>query len=199
VRLLHPTTEDEMIALFLRTEITSQRFDAEIVALLERGSIDRRIIENPDTANTEENRIRCRLLGDFRGYGQNRALFEDFPETVEWHWVALNRDEVARIRYINYSYWNELSGGSRLPKDAALAIRAGREIYRQSNAGFLKMAEALRNGAELPPLILVGASLNSEWTVLEGHARLTAYALEPDCIPEPMEVLIGFAPEFAAW
>jgi hypothetical protein len=35
--------------------------------------------------------------------------------------------------------------------------------------------------------------------VLEGHARLTAYALRPEALPAELEVLLGRSPGIAEW
>lgn len=197
--LLHPITEDEMIAVFLQAEIFSERFGQALAEVLEKQEQDPALVMTPDLTNEAENAARRRLLGDFRGYRQNRDLFEDFPEDIEWHRALLEREEVAQVKYIDYSYWNEISGSSRLPADAVHAIRAGREIYGQSTEGFLRLAHALETGARFPELILVGTAPEADLIVLEGHVRLTAYLLAPDFIPNPLQVIVGFAPEFAAW
>ena len=192
MRLLQPITENDMIAVFLRTEIASQRFGGDIAALLARDGVGREIVDAPDITRAEDNAYRRRLLGGYRAY-----VVDGLPPGASWHRALLSREEVAQVRYIDYSYWNEISGGSRLPADAAPVIRAGREIYGQSTAGFLYLAQALRGGARFPELIVVGAAPGARLTLLEGHARLTAYALAPECLPEELEVIAGFAPEFS--
>jgi hypothetical protein len=52
-----------------------------------------------------------------------------FPPTVRWVWAWLTAVELAQVRYIEYSYWNEISGGTRLAADAAKSIRAGVRPY----------------------------------------------------------------------
>jgi hypothetical protein len=188
-----------MAAVFLKAEIASKRFGQEIMTLLRCDGMSRRVLDAPDISNTAENAYRRQFLGVFRGYRQKRALFEDFPEEVAWYRAALSGEEVTRVKYVNYSYWNEISGGSRLPIEAVKAIQAGCEIYGQRNDNFLEAAQALRKGVRFPELILIGASLNAELIVLEGHVRLTAYLLAPECLPNPLEVIIGFAPAFARW
>ena len=192
MRLLQSTTQDDMIAVFLKTEIASERFREKIVALLDRDGKDHSVVETPNINNRDENAYRRQLLGNYRAY-----VLEELPADVSWYRALLSRHEVAQVRYIDYSYWNEISGGSRLPIDATKAIRAGRQIYGQSTEGFLRMAQALREGARFPELIVVGASPNAELTLLEGHVRLTAYMLAPDCLPDALEVIAGFSPEFA--
>lgn len=191
MRLLRASSFEDMIALYLRAELTG-RFGGEIKALLERESANRSVIESPDTANAADNTLRRRILAGYRAY-----VFDDLPEQVQWYRAELTREDVAKVRYIDYSYWNELSRHTRLPSVAVEAIRSGKEVFGVSNEGFLQAAQALRAGARFPELILVGESPDSPLTVLEGHVRLTAYLLAPEHLPEALPVLIGFAPECA--
>ena len=199
MRYIESITEHDMVAVFLKTEIHSDRYDKEIFALLERDGVSRKIVDEPDTSNPEENDYRIQLLGDFRGYKQNRGLFERFPDGVSWNRVALSKDELARVKYIDYSYWNELSGGSRLPVDAAKNIRAGIEVFGESTQWGLEIAQMLEAGAVFPELIVVGCSPESGLVVLEGHVRLTVYFLAPEHIPEELNVIVGFSPNMGDW
>lgn len=181
-----------MVAVFLQAEIASVRFGKKIASQLERDRKERSIVERPDITNVTNNVYRRRLLATYRAY-----VFEELPAHTSWFRALLNGDEVTKIRYIDYDYWNELSGNSRLPLVAIEAIRAGREIYGESSQRFLEVAHALRSGAHFPALIIVGTSPDAELTVYEGHLRLTAYMLAPECIPAELEVIAGFAPECA--
>jgi len=192
MQLIRPTTEADMVAVFLKAEIESERFGSLVRELLERQGKNRTIVDAPDIGHCDEDRYRRDLLSAYRAH-----VFEELPPHIVWYRALLNRDEVAKVRYTDYSYWNELSGYSRLPSVAAAAIRAGREIYGETNEGFLRAAQALREGAVFPELILVGVSSTDQLTVFEGHGRLTAYMLAPECLPEALEVIVGFAPECA--
>ncbi len=130
---------------------------------------------------------------------RNGGVFENFPKDVAWARFALSSRELMQVRYVNYSYWNELSGSSRLPSDAAIRIRKGAMTFGMSTHYFLEMAEALNNGARYPELILVGAEAHSALVVLEGHARLTAYALMPDLIPRDLTAIVGSSAAMSAW
>ncbi len=199
MRLLSAISEDEMIAHFLGTEINSNRFGKQILALLDRDGRDRTVVDAPDLNSWQENAYRLGLLGDFRGYRRNMGLFNGFPNEVAWHWAALTPDELLQVRYIDYSYWNELSRGTRLPTVAAQTIRAGTVIYGQSTQGYLTLAEELCRGGQFPALILTGVSPVEPLVVMEGHVRLTTYALVPECLPETMEAIVGFSPDFPQW
>lgn len=100
------------------------------------------------------------------------------------------------MRYIDYSYWNELSGGSRLPVDAAGRIREGVRVFGISNQRFLDAADAVARGERFPPLILAGPHYD-DLVCLEGHLRLTGYALAG--FPVEVECLIGTAPTMGRW
>ena len=199
MRYIAGITEHDMVAVFLKTEICSDRYDKEILALLETDGVGRKIVDEPDTANPEENDYRMQLLGQFKGYKQDTGLFDCFPDDVSWHRVALSREELARVRYIDYSYWNVLSGGSRLPTDAAKNICAGIEVFGESTQWGLEMAQALEDEAVFPELILVGCSPESGLVVLEGHVRLTAYILALEHIPAELTVIVGFSPNMGDW
>jgi hypothetical protein len=191
---LHAIAEDEMVAVFLRTELASARFRPTLLELLHRDGRDPRLVEHPDLANADENAYRRRLLGVHRGYQRNADVFTDMPAGVRWYRARITPDELARVRYLNDDYWIELSGGSRLATDAATRIRQGIEAFRVGNGGFWFLADALAAGAVFPELILVGAEEQGPLLVLEGHARLTAYALRPEWVPPLLPVLVGYAP-----
>ena len=125
MRRLRPSSEAEMVALFLRTELPAARFRENLQALLERAGLPECIITDPDLDDDAENQLRLRLLTQHREYGTRTGLFDGFPNDVRWQWMAITPAELARVGYIDYDYWVELSGGTRLAVDAAPRIRAG--------------------------------------------------------------------------
>ena len=191
MQLVKATSFDEVISVYLKTEL-SGRFSSEIVTLLEQLTANRTIVDEPDVSSITENNIRRRILVGYRAY-----VFDELPEHVQWHHAFLTRDEVAKVRYIDYSYWNELSAYTRLPSVAAETIRSGRTVFGASNDAFLEVALALKAGAQFPELIVVAESPTAALTVYEGHLRLTAYMLASESLPDELPVLIGFAPECA--
>lgn len=199
MRHLGKLSEAEMVAAFLRGEIVSDRFGAKILELLQRDGRNRTVVESPDLTNAADNAYRRQLLGDFRGYGQNRDHFENFPSDVTWHRYALSREELGRVRYIDYSYWNELSGGSRLPADAARNVRGGKVVFGQTSERYWNMVRALERGVKFPEPIFVGTIPESPLVILEGHMRLTAYFLSPEHLPDELAAIVGFSPAIAKW
>lgn len=185
-----------MIACFLLGEISSERFDAPLrAALLARGRPET-LVTDPDLADEDANQARRDLLAATRGYGEDRELFEHFPADVRWIRALLTAAELARVRYVEYSYWNELSGGSRRATDAAERINAGVRPWGVSNRRFQDAARALAQGERFPPLILVGRHCD-DLACLEGNLRLTAHALAG--FPTEAECLIGTSPTMGGW
>lgn len=96
------------------------------------------------------------MLGEYRGYGRDQDVFRYVPSDVRWFRAQVTKADLAQVRYIDYDYGTELSGGSRLAEDAAKRIEQGIEVFRVSNGGFWYMANALKAGASFPELIMVG-------------------------------------------
>lgn len=185
-----------MVASFLQGEMSSERFGLALREALRAGGQPECLLAHPDLSDRRANQVRRALLASARGYGEDRELFEHFPLDARWVWARLSASELARVRYIEYSYWNELSGGSRLPADAARRIDAGVRPWGVSNERFRRAAAALRRGERFPPFILAGRRYE-ELVCLEGNLRLTAHALAG--FPIETECLVGTAPDMQRW
>jgi hypothetical protein len=102
------------------------------------------------------------------------------------------------IRYIDDGYWVELSGGTRLATETARRIRTG-EAEPEHARTFLRIAAALDRGTAFHEMIVVTSGGDAPLVALEGHLRLTVYALRPEQIPEPLAVIVGTSPHMAEW
>ncbi|MRH87907.1 hypothetical protein GFY24_10690 [Nocardia sp. SYP-A9097] len=196
MRVMGASSEAEMVACFLLGELSSERFGDAIRSGLVADGLPESLLTHPDLGDAEANAARRALLAATRGYGENRDLFEGFPADVAWTWAEITAAEIATVRYVDYSYWVELSGGSRLPTDAARRIRAGKHAFDVPNEPFVTTARAIAASGRFPPLILVGVR-HDELVCLEGHLRLTAYALAG--FAAGVECLVGTAPDMARW
>ena len=185
-----------MIAVFLLGELASERWGAGIRAALAAAGQPELLITAANLGDPDQNHARRELLATARGYGENRDVFENFPPRVRWVRATLTPGELARVRYIEYSYWNELSGGTRLAADAAQQIRRGVTVFGVSNQRFVRATQAVERGEVFPPLILAGRR-RDDLICLEGHLRLTAYALAG--FPRAVDCLIGTAPAMDRW
>jgi hypothetical protein len=195
--VLGPATEAEMIACFLSAELTSDRFGPQIRSALAAIGHPESLLTHPDLSNADQNAARRALLAETRGYGENRELFDEtFPTKVTWTRAVLTPAELAAVRYMDYSYWIELSGGTRLPADAAKRIKAGHRAYGIPNDRAIAAGQDAQAAVRFPPLILVGVT-HGNLVCLEGHLRLTAYALAG--FPSPVECLLGTSPDMTLW
>ncbi|WP_127590610.1 hypothetical protein [Paenibacillus lautus] len=197
MKIVSQVQEDEVIAEFLIAEVNSDRFKEGILNAL--GDHDLNLLIKPNLNDQAENQIRRDILGQTRGFGRNTDLFENFPKEVKWYKAFFEKQDLNEVMYINYSYWNELSSNTRLPLQASKNIMNQIEVFGISNQGFLDINLALKNGKVFPRLIFVSMNENSRVVVLEGHARLTAYYLDNDYIPDELEVIIGFSDKFSEW
>ncbi|GAB2662374.1 hypothetical protein [Kribbella swartbergensis] len=189
-----------MVATFLRAELRSGRFGPTLERTLARRGLSRTLLTNANLSDPEENEQRRQVLGEFRGYRQDRELFTGFPYELGWQQVALSPSELLRVRYIDYSYWTALTGGTRRPTDAARCIRRGGLVFGHMPTGhFLAVADSLRQGANWEPIICVRAGDHHPIVVLEGHTRLTAMALASDCLPDEVPVLLGTSRAIPDW
>jgi hypothetical protein len=166
-------------------------------ALLARDGREPNVLRYPDLSADDENVYRRRLLDEHRAYERREGLFLDFPREIEWFRASLDREELLDILYINWDWWLRISAGSRRPRDAARRIRAG-EVAGVTAEEHEPVAAALRSGAQ-PELIAVTTPAQSPLVLVEGHVRLTAYALFPEDVPQEMEIFLGISDAASAW
>ena len=191
MRLLETISVDAMVAHFLKTEIHSVRFRSALLSLLARDGKDESIVDNPNLLDSAENAYRAALLGEFRGYGRDADVFQDFPDDMVWYRATLDRADRERVLYIDdEEFWNDFSGGSRLVRDAVQRIYAG-EVPDEEAGWFWPIADALAQGQTFPELILVYNPTTEELVLLEGHVRMTGFLLRPENLPSELPVLLG--------
>jgi hypothetical protein len=179
-----------MIAVFLRGELESGRYGPR---LREEVGRDTRILTEPDLGSDDENRYRRRLLDGYRAYDRREGLFFGFPRDVGWYRARATRDEVLEILYIDWDWWLTLSGGTRRPRDAAARIRAG-EIPGQTPEEDEPLLAAVDK-----PLIAAATPSLDKVVLVEGHVRLTAFALFPERLPAQLELVVGVSDEMPSW
>lgn len=199
MKILNNIKEEEMIVVFLQAELCSIRFKESVLRALAELGADEAVITNPDLNDEDQNEIRQKLLALHRGYGRNDLLFEGFPNDVEWMKIELTPDELLAVKYMNYSYWNELSNGTRDVEEAVENIRINKIPYGKSRDKYLEAAESLQNGQKFPEIIIVGEEPSGPFVVLEGHLRLTAYGMVPEKIQNPTIAILGISPDMNLW
>lgn len=133
-------------------------------------------MRSPDLASEAENRARAQALSAARGW-PDTEVFEGFPAKVAWYYGVLSPDDLERVRFIDYSYWNDLSGGSRRPIDVLPTLRAGklpRWLTELGTSWCFEFADDLATASVVDDLIVMAPPDLSDLVLLEGHARLTA-------------------------
>ena len=184
-----------MIAVFLKAEIDSERWGNRLLELLDRDRRDEAILRRPNPNHADENGYRRALLDKTRGYEQRIGLFAGFPRDVDWRRASLERNEVLDIRFINWDWWLDISGGTRRPRDAARRIRAG----QVTGANMDEDEKVALAAATNPELIAVTAPEAQTLVLVEGHVRLTAYALFPEHLPDELDILLGTSEQMMEW
>ena len=179
-----------MVYEFLKMEIDSSRYRDKIESILAEMQLSRDVITSGNIVSADENALRAEVLRRFRGYPDDE-LFERFPTDIEWMWTEFGGSDIAKIQYINYSYWNVLSDYSGSPIAAAKTITAVKTIYGVPNDGFIKGADDVKSGIKFPPMIFLTDETEERFIILEGHARMTAYGLVPHLF-ERVSVLLGY-------
>jgi hypothetical protein len=198
MRLVGPASEAEVVAAFLRAELDSPRYGATISKLLGDAGLHESIVRRPTFASAAENAERDALLERHRAWLRREGLFNGFPDGVEWFRAALSPELVLSILYINWDWWLRATGGTRRPLDAADRIR--RNEVEGSTAEALQPIAARLRSLEPPPELIVAAPPDySRLVLVEGHVRLTAYALYPEYLPDELEVFLGTSEEITGW
>jgi len=199
MRFLRKSSEDEVILEFLCAESGSIRFAQDIKAAAGAADLDA-LIRDADLGSAEQCARRRAIMAAYRGWGKDRELFERFPNP-DWQLWEFDRDDLDAVKYIDYSYWNELSGGTRYARDSAAMIKSGRLVYDMPYDYFHEIAARLADGEAPPRMIFL--SDGRRFTVVEGHARITGYHL---CFASgvqlpPVEVFVGMtdAASFERW
>lgn len=176
MNVIRNSNENEMILEFLKGEIKSNRFNKDLYKVLNELNIDENIIVNGNINKDEENKLRLNIMNKYRGY-PNKELFENFPNIYEWKYAELNSNDIDKIYYIDYDYWNILSNNTSKSTIAAKVINSGKEVFDVSNKQYIDGLKYLDNN-KFPPIILITCN-EIKYLIIEGHLRMTVYGLDP--------------------
>jgi hypothetical protein len=102
------------------------------------------------------------------------------------------------MRYIAWDWWLEVSDGTRDPCVAADRIRRGLVPGADVDED-RALAERLRSSTPPPELIAIARPDLAKLVVLEGHVRVTAYALFPELLPAELDVFVGTSDQVDSW
>lgn len=199
MKILKSVTEHEVTASLFKYNYDSFRFGKKLKDIIKKRGIDKKIITDPDIQNEKENKIREELMRSFNGEDIGGYLSQDFPNNIQWKLARLNKKDIKQVKYLNYSYWNELSNHKRYVIEGIKTIKKGVEIFNQSNDIFFKAFEAFKKGAKFPPPVLIAENKESNLVAVDGHLRLTAYLFDPKYTPEKIDAYTGYSENFQDW
>jgi hypothetical protein len=192
MKLLKRVPETVMVAAFLKAEFCSPRFSGELKKTMRSLTVEEAVITHPDITDEHQNDLRAQVLGAYRGYRQDREMFDGVPSDLTWYEAEITRQELGNLRYVDYSYWNELTNNTHLVKDGVTSIQQGRMVFDVPHDRFWAVAERIIDGEHgFEPIILWGRDSDSPLEILEGHLRATAFGLAGDKAPAAIKVLVG--------
>jgi hypothetical protein len=200
MKILHEMPDAAVVLHFLHAEKASSRYGPAVTA--ERGSS---LIDFPDLANADVNAERKALLHKVTRHDGPVGLFDGFPVDVRW-WVAQPTEaELLESRYVNLPAWVWFSQGTRTIYDGArTVVEWGGALGNIPSALFWAMVQETTNARAtlLPRTILVAPSVVSVPVILDGHLRLTAWAIAKRIgarwVDTP-SVIVGTSPGLSTW
>ena len=181
-----------MVASFLQAEIDSSRWGEAVRQGLTTFKLTEAIVRHPNLNDAAQNCGRSAILGLYRGWQQDQMLFTRWPDGVEWWFVTLDKEDLANVRYLNYSDWRTFSGNTLMPTVAADRVKRGDEAKGMPLDAIKAIASEMSNGVRFLPVIAVGTRESSTIVMVEGHTRITAYALAEG--EGELSALLGIAP-----
>jgi len=190
MKKIRNSNENEMIYEFLKMEVNSDRYREQIETVLKELDVSKDIITNGNIMSEQENTLREEILKRFRGW-RTEELFENFPSKIDWVWTEFDREDILKIIYIEYSYWNELSNYTGSPLEAAKYVLSGRTLYDMPTDGFIEDTKWVIERNKFPPMIFLTDKSEERYIILEGHCRMTVYGLVP-VLFQNVSVLLGY-------
>ena len=140
---------DEAVLVWLQAELGSARFQSDLRKSLHKYELPTQSITSPNLSDTSENGLRLKVLKDYRDW------FEDDIYSYNWKLVELTADDVKALRYIDYSYWNELSDDTHLVGVAAENVKRGKVVFDVSNDHFFNIAKAIEARTQFAPIVVL--------------------------------------------
>jgi hypothetical protein len=165
---------------------------ATVRALLKRDGQPAALLTAPDLTDGQANAARVDLLREYRGFDQPDPSVESYLEGVPvrqltWWRVRIDATDAARLHYINWDFWVEITGGTRLA-----AAYASVKLAERNGPGamYAALRDAFVAGTSVPEIILADSGPDTRLVILEGHVRATAMAMAGGDL-RPRTALLG--------
>jgi len=185
VKRIRAATEAEVIAEFLRSEYHQKEYH-----------VDRRkyeqLVMHPNLANELENEIRRELL-----YRRHRVTWNELPDNTSWFQVALELEDVDKLRIFPRGHWPKLASESSFA-----IVDIARNLRRHNFApevaddvtAIHAIAYRLRHQDDNSSVLLIGLDDLQPLTILEGNHRMIAAALDSKERVMAFNTYAGFSP-----
>ena len=201
---LGAVSDDHVVLAWLQAEVESPPFQSYLIGDPPKPSHLARALalaRNPDLANAEQNAGRRRIITSAHGFGVGALIFAGLADDVTWRRFRVSASEVGQMLYSNRNAaWTTLAPATR--KVAEGAANAGRTFAGDdTNMHILSLASTICHADPAPDLSeIISLRLpDGSISVVEGHARATAIALEAHKLPDGVEAYIGDSPSIANW
>jgi hypothetical protein len=189
--LLRGATEDEMIATFLRAELESPRFGAELHSTLAELGISVEVVSATQSV-TGAHKARRQLLAAYRGWGQYQSVFGGMPDDIVWSWAELD-ERVLRSRVWTIKWYFAEAFGTRSAHEIGNIKRGSADVARS------QLEQSVAEGRVLEPPILLAEPDLRRLVILEGHSRILSYLGHPDLVRFPILSMVGTSARVAEW
>lgn len=184
VRLIRRTSEDEVIAHFLKSDFPNPVFRDYHDTL-------RDIVMNPDLDNATENAKRHALF-----FLRHRALWNELPPGTEWYEMELKASDLGQIRVFPRAQWRNIAQGHFSIIEVAESMsRRESVIDDQFLVKLTEIGERLgKVDHGIGPVVLIGVSETEPLTILDGNHRLVSAMLASPNRVNKLRFLCGLSP-----
>jgi len=184
VRLIRRISEDEVIAVFLKSDFHSPAFRDYHESL-------KQMVSNPNLLDAQENAKRRALL-----FIRHLALWEEIPAGTEWYELEISEADLGQIRVFPRAQWRKLARGNFSINGVAEGMSTRRHLV---DAPFLAKIAAIgkefnREEPGLGAVILIGLNESEPLTILDGNHRLVAAMLSSPGGLGKIRFLCGLSP-----
>jgi hypothetical protein len=184
---LHPVSEAEVIAGFLRNEFYQHDYDRD------RARFES-LVTDPDLNDAQQNALRRSLLFRRRGH-----MWRELPPDTQWWRVEITPKDVPRLRIFARAHWLSIAAGDFRAENIVRRIRSGKYPKRVENfvVKIKSISESHANQSKAGPILLIGIGDSDPLVVLEGNHRVTAALLDSCQRLASLNFYCGLSPRMA--
>jgi len=184
-------SEDEMIAIFLRAELHSQRFGEQLRKAIAALGLSVEVLFAPP-CDAAASVARRDIIAVYRGWGKYESVFGGMPDDITWHWVELSEQEIReRVFTIKWGFEEEFHTRS------ADKISSAKQQWQKDSIVQLRNTVVEQRVLE-PPILLAKQDLR-RLVILEGHSRILSYLVQPELVRFPITAMVGTSDRMSEW